>query len=172
MGVKNGHIYPKREGPTSKPSSPRFGTFQGQNSSTLVYQTPFSNVCDPHMSFSYSKRTVSLVPQMFVKSCQLFLYPLWLIIFLSLFFIAHATILCRWHTSSLLFVLTTWNHYIYLWMEYYHRTYEYEKLHLFIQTSMPDTRLAGRRINIKLLWLQLWSLFDTTMLITSGTVST
>lgn len=59
--------------------------------------------------------------------------------------------LCRWHTSSLLFVSTTWNHYMHLWMEYYHRTYEYEKLHLFIQTSMPDTRLAGRRINIKLL---------------------
>lgn len=67
-----------------KPSSPRIDTFQGQKSSTLFYRTPFLHVCDPHMSFSYSKGTVSLVPQMFVKSCQLFLCPLWLIIFLCL----------------------------------------------------------------------------------------
>ena len=43
-----------------KASSPRFGTFEGQNSSTLVYRTPFLNECDPHTSFSYSAGTVSL----------------------------------------------------------------------------------------------------------------
>lgn len=30
IGVENGHFYPKREGPTLKPSSPRLGTCQDQ----------------------------------------------------------------------------------------------------------------------------------------------
>ena len=43
IGVENGHFYPKSEGPTLKPSSPRLGTCQDQNSCTLAHQAVFKN---------------------------------------------------------------------------------------------------------------------------------
>ena len=43
IGVRSGHLYPLKEGPTLKPSSSKLGTCEGWNSFTMCCQSPFWN---------------------------------------------------------------------------------------------------------------------------------